>query len=462
MSQDSVSDLFNPYMNFSFPDPLLSSPSGSDSLSDSDPLSPSSHDYDAEISLQSLPSDHIFTPLPPLNIFDHIPIKQEVHMQGVTGLLSPSFPAPPCNINPNLNLAVIPGTPFPPPMNNFSSEILAQSQQQQRGIKRKHEATMEMPAQFHQSFATPDVSQIPEISQIPGAEMTTGTLQDLLQDADLKKKRLARKAELARLSRRKKKVRMCDLEQEVDMLRADLERVREENKKLQQEHAKAAASASASPVAPTSNNNDVAVVAPPKKKRKKNKEAPMVAADVSPEQCVQRALDSLLAFNAPASPEADIQLEQMVAELSQAFKIQGAASELYLRGLESAVAPALSMKFLDWSLSQKQKFYQDESGLFVSLFRDVMGASPEQLRLLLEFKDQYQAQQHIFATSQQTTSQDPMMDAFIKFETLFKQRGLLNQVECYGRFKEIFAPRQMAAYFKWVDQFGAICIKINI
>lgn len=52
--------------------------------------------------------------------------------------------------------------------------------------------------------------------------MDPGTIKDLLVESDLKRKRLARKAELARVSRKKKKARMGDLEEEVSKLQSEI------------------------------------------------------------------------------------------------------------------------------------------------------------------------------------------------------------------------------------------------
>lgn len=63
---------------------------------------------------------------------------------------------------------------------------------------------------------------------LPGKTVTLSSesVTELLEEADLKRKRLARKAELARVSRKRKKMRIEELEADVARLRAELEQER--------------------------------------------------------------------------------------------------------------------------------------------------------------------------------------------------------------------------------------------
>jgi len=240
------------------------------------------------------------------------------------------------------------------------------------------------------------------------------------------------------------------------------------------------------------------------------------------EAMVERAVGSLM--TTPISE--DGKLEQMVDNLSHAFKIQTAAVEVYLRGIEKILSPCLPLQFLNWVLLQRPKFYEDSTGLFHSLFRDEMGASSEQIKSLLEFKTIFQlsssSQQggieidkgdtkttnnngsnncennninrnnnsnpnrdhaHNNTTnnhnnnttnnhnnnttnnhnkSSQSVSDESLMNSFIQFYQLVKQGGVMNRSDAYDHLREIFTAKQMASFFKWVHRFGGICIKINV
>jgi len=258
--------------------------------------------------------------------------------------------------------------------------------------------------------------------------ITPGTIQELLQEQDLKKKRLARKAELARLSRRKKKVRMVDLEDEVAKYKAELDRLKEENKRLMQEQAT------------TSVSN--------KKRKKSRQEEPQ------PAPSVESAVDAILSLRGESL---DNRAATLIHEVGQAFQSQASAIDVYLKSLEKYVTPCLPIQFLDWVFSKGDKFYEDENGLFLSLFRDEMGATPEQIMKLMEIKDKNRDR-----TSSDKGKEQVLTESFRLLERLVRQRGSAAHAETFQKLRTIFTPAQLVTYFRWVAKFGPVCVKINI
>jgi hypothetical protein len=67
-----------------------------------------------------------------------------------------------------------------------------------------------------------------------GPAVDAGVLNSLLKEHETQKQRLARKAELARLSRKRKKTRMSDLEMQLSEMRQELERERKRRKAVEE------------------------------------------------------------------------------------------------------------------------------------------------------------------------------------------------------------------------------------
>jgi len=262
-----------------------------------------------------------------------------------------------------------------------------------------------------------------------GLVLAQATVQELLEEKDIQKKRLARKAELARLSRRKKKLRMGDLEQQVAQLQAERDRLQKENKALAER-----AELEAPPV-PTLLQSPL--------KNKGNQEP-----------SVEVLVDAL----AQADPsEVEHALEAKISAIARAIESQAATVERCMRVIEKSITPCLPMTFLQWAFDRNEKFYENESGLFFSLFRDEMGATPQQMAQLTELRQQIKKQ-----NNEKAKEQHVVLEAFKQLEQYIKQKAGSQQVEMFEKFRAIFTPRQLALYFKWVAKFGSICIKINV
>jgi len=143
----------------------------------------------------------------------------------------------------------------------------------------------------------------------------------------------------------------------------------------------------------------------------------------------------------------------LVKNVAQALKDQSTNLESALKVIEQALVPCTAIQFLEWSLIQKEKFYS-EDGLFMSLFRDEMGATLQQIAQMLALRPQMQQQ----ASKVKNQS---LVDTFRVFETLLRTKGL-QQPESFNQLRAIFTPKQLAAYFKWVSLYGAVLIKVPV
>jgi len=254
--------------------------------------------------------------------------------------------------------------------------------------------------------------------------LSLNEIQNLMNDNEKTKAKKARKALLAREGRRKKNVRMNDLELQVAALQAELEKAKEENKRL---------------VAEQSNG----VV---KRRRKKSR-----VMSTTPDQAISAIVESDFPIH-----QSEDKLHQLVIDVSEAFKAQATTAEAHVRCIENNIMPCTPLRFLDWVLTQRDAFYEDESGLFYSLFRDEMKATPEQLQQVLELK------KIMIERGADKVKDQVLVSAFRAFDQLLRVKGSLSQPEYFERLRSIFTPKQLAIYFKWVQKFGPICVKIHV
>jgi len=263
-------------------------------------------------------------------------------------------------------------------------------------------------------------------------------LRELLQDAVLKKQRLQRKAELARISRQKKQIKMGELENQVRMLE-------EENKQLK---AKLAASREQTQVIespPVQGNQQEETT---KNLEKAMNDLTNLTIPLSSSTSSSSTIPSMM-----ETQRQDEEAATLVGNLAKAFQEQTCQLESALKVIEQALVPCTAIQFLEWSLIQKEKFYSDD-GLFMTLFRDEMGATPQQIAQVLALRPQIQ--QQVSKLKNQS-----LIDAFRVFESLLRTKGI-QQPDSFNLLRTIFTPKQLAAYFKWVSLYGAVLIKVPV
>lgn len=267
-------------------------------------------------------------------------------------------------------------------------------QRQEREVDKKRKFKMPM-AKAHLDLSSPNQSsgEKPEV-----------------EEAELKRRRLARKAELARESRKRKNDRIEELQAKV--------------LGFEQQY-QSAKNCTVVPSNKASTSNDDSDNKQPK--------TDIVLATMH--------VDTRLSQAAKAISMTSI-TDASCAEVIQAFYGSFAARLQHARVLQEQAAlaaqPCLFMSFVHWVLSQSDKFYTDPSGLWVSLFITDLGASQVQLDRLLALR----------ASLDQNKKDQPL--------------GLDDQKKSMESFLETFSPQQLVLFFQWVEKFGAVCIKIKL
>lgn len=234
-------------------------------------------------------------------------------------------------------------------------------------------------------------------------------IEELLEEAELKRKRLARKAELARVSRKRKKMRIEELEDEVANLKAQLEREKKRTRDAQE------------------NSHG-----PP---------APVSSAAVADQRLVQ-ALQVVL--NGEPS--------EGVEKFQSAFLDKVQSQIFQADDIVKSLQPALPVQFMQWVLSQKDSFYEDENGLWSSLFGQEVKADVEQIKRLKALRAEINL-------SRSSTCE--LEAAAANLKTLLGHQTSQSAKMLDG-FMSILSPPQMASLLQWVQRFGSVCVKINI
>jgi len=292
-------------------------------------------------------------------------------------------------------------------------------------------------ASFVASPATSTTALSPSPRSVSGSGSANGpvdtdTVRELLKEQGVKKQRLARKAELARMSRKRKKSRLCDLEVEVAQLKDELDKERKARKVAENclAIAQQQARMTATP-APAQPEADQSIAAE--------------NALVEESKTLHDQLRRQLSADSKEVP-------RIVSEVLNVVKRRQTQTAQQIRGLSRHMTPSLQLRFIEWALAQKDAFYADNSGLWNSLFVREVGLSQEQLATVMNFR---------VAMQQQRAVAQEMQTAFAKFSAAFEQHNNLAN-ESLAKFVSVFTPEQLGKFFNWVDTYGQVCVQINI
>lgn len=307
----------------------------------------------------------------------------------------------------------------------------------------------------------------------------------LLNEQDTKRQRLARKAELARLSRRRKKSKLCDLESENAKLRAELERERQQRKLAQEQMLKVQQEASAArTVAPVerdtnnnsnnANNNSTANNNTTNNNTTNNNNSnnsnvnsnnnSNVTNSPLPEQVIDEEIKFLTglvrrlvqspnaAASSSTSPDAVPELEQVLKNLLNVLKKRTHIALNQVESVQKYLAPALPLRFLEWVMSQTDKFYEDNSGLWSSLVNHELNLSTEQLSRLAQLRPVMHAQK--ISSAELKSDVNKLQDMLVKH--------VKQSTENWEAIMSVFQPEQLGKLLNWIDSYGKVCVQINL
>jgi hypothetical protein len=220
-------------------------------------------------------------------------------------------------------------------------------------------------------------------------------------------KRLAKKAEAARASRRRKKVYIQSLEEKFSRLSARLAELE----------------------------------AGPDQAR-----AMIHEAQKNEQKEIRQRLDDIL-----SNPDADCYMEE-IRELLSAYIQNGRkkqnTAEYYLGRCETALTPSLQVKFAMWGLGQTDDFY-DQPGIWRTIMGEEIGLSEQQLQEMKRFRD---AVQQARGSLQNVCGRLKKLKDNVRIHIANRERhvdelaGMLN-------------PLQIAKFCNWVDK-NPLCMQM--
>jgi len=353
-----------------------------------------------------------------------------------------------------------------------------------------------------------------ELANDPSAVVSVPAqkLRKLKEDAELKRKRLDRKAELARNSRRKKKQRVVELEEQVAVLQAqladsmgrtkDLEshcqllsmQAQDANMQLevansaandaiQQAQVEAAAAVAAAAVSPPSvtsassctscstiEEKGAKIIFPGDVRGLTESVAQLNArgADVTITEALQ-ALSGLGLASSPKSSKtgsseaATNSVDQLMIAIGDVTALTKASLDL----IDRILAPSMPVRVLRWAMSQSDKFYADSNGLWISLLQQDCGVTPQQMLQLDELRANFKIDASQQATSlafitEQASSGPLDMSQVLRQVLVESRRQLIQNETCFTQFRAILSADQMVKYLSWVERYGNVVVRINV
>lgn len=313
-----------------------------------------------------------------------------------------------------------------------------------------------------------NLSSMPDEDDTNEAENASGgginvPIDELLTERQQKRQRLARKAELARVSRQQKKCRLDFLEKENVELMAQLDKLRSERDSYKQQVHQYRAMSPAS-----SSHGSAGMMSPPTHHNHSSKMSPVQSL---PAPALPNANASPIS-NGALSPPGNTMKVHPADDLQQLFAIfkafgevsrkamdgsagngEAEASELMQRMLmahkrwmsngeqhvvasDNYVAPLLPIRFFYWLLSHNDQFYADQDSLWHDLMVKHMGCDASQIQQVYALRDKVKKQANV--ARQMDSSYTKLIDLLRNHYTY--AGGVLEQL------RAMLTPLQLSKY----------------
>jgi len=276
------------------------------------------------------------------------------------------------------------------------------------------------------------LSQEDELTRLARATSTRGMTAE-----QKRKRRLAKKAEFARQSRKKKKLYVRQLEDEIDILRKRLEQY--EGKEGTRPGGGGGMETrmgvgSGTVLENMASSSGVGGYGPgigggqALTQQQKNDQ----------HNAIQLKLETLLA-RAPGSDQTE--LKQVLAGLIQEASKRNHKINWHLDQIKEELTPAWQTKFIMWSLSQEEDFY-DKPGFWTLLMHKEVGLTKEQMAML-------KSQRHTVMREKENVTKCQAGLERIRKQTKTHLAALNEQMV---KLKTLLQPTQLAKLFVWVDK----------
>lgn len=199
------------------------------------------------------------------------------------------------------------------------------------------------------------------------------------------------------------------------------------------------------------------------------------------------------------------ELTNQIQGLFDMFAKRAKVTEQHLDSLDKLLVPSMPLRFLEWSLTQNDKFYSDPNGLWHCLWAKTLALSTEQMTSLASLRNDVMTQRaaeaeirmqalsmtgtiiNPTANSAATTTSDSnanngnsgyavtsispqslSLSSTLSLQAAYSQLSALSRLHVSSANRwlrtlaSILTPLQLARYFEWVNIYGHICVQINV
>lgn len=303
--------------------------------------------------------------------------------------------------------------------------------------------------------------------------VTADRLRQLMENDRLRQDKLRKKADQARESRRKKKMKLNELEDEVSRLQEELRAAREKHEselEMQRLLVRKELEENGVPVTDTDGEHRGITELLLQISGLCSRAGVAIAEDPNP--LAAAAGPSAAATDAKTAGAIEAQITVLVDGLVACLDRKARVTDTHLLSLDKFMTPALPTRFLEWLMTRDEKFYVDPAGLWASLFVTELAVSPDQLRALLALRDEVAQQRAlesetrniasaaIIATGQCAMASTALQQSFLvlaQLNRLHLQHAALRM----SRLRAVLTPLQTAKFLDWVARFGQVCIKVT-
>jgi len=192
---------------------------------------------------------------------------------------------------------------------------------------------------------------------------------------------------------------------------------------------------------------------------------------------LERTITEMVAVYMANGEGAGATLAALTEDVMQAMERKRQNTEFMLLSLQKSAAPCLALKFLQWVLSQSDKFYDDPAGLW-HLLQCELGLTTEQMAQFAALRIRPTAPSPVPLATAPLTATNAAAAAASSSATpcslssssldqlLFTVAGTVRSQLSSGQhqlhtLQRLLSPAQLARFFKWVHTFGHVCVKIN-
>jgi hypothetical protein len=272
----------------------------------------------------------------------------------------------------------------------------------------------------------------------------------VVEDAAAKRRRLLRKAELARLSRKRKKTKLTDLEDQVKRLQDELAKAREQIQQATASSEQPVACVIPEVVKPvlTNDGKDLLAVSL----------APLPVMDDAEKSNIETTIQAIIERKSETDDNSEPSVHNLLEHFALLHLRRVTYADVHLSSLQHLLSPSIPLEFLSWIMTQPDappaaSYSNGNSTLYSSLFYEQLGVTSDEQKIELNALRTTIRKQHKWDAE--------MRKAWHKLDVAVR-KSMKQQNDNLERLRSILSEEQMQKYLAWVKQYGEVCLKIQV